>query len=231
MPNDAKTILLAGASRGLGLGLAAEYLSRGWQVIATARTPEKADGLAKLRAEYADRLTVLPLDVAAPESVKALAGTLDGRTLDVLFVVAGISTNGKVPAHTVGAEDVALEFTTNSIAPIALAEALQGNLAPDSPVVFMTSILGSIGSNAGGGMELYRASKAALNMLATCYALRHKAQPVVLMHPGWVRTELGGADAPVDVPTSVRGMADVIGTRVGKGGVAYLDYRGTALPW
>ncbi len=228
MPDTAKTILLAGASRGLGLGLTQEYLSRGWQVIATARTPDKADGLANLAC---DRLTVEQLDVSDPASVGALGEKLGGRTLDVLFVVAGISTNSQVPAHEVGHADVAKEFITNTTGPIALAEALQATLAPDATVAFMTSILGSVGSNAGGGMELYRASKAALNMLASCYALRHKGTPVVLMHPGWVRTELGGANAPVDVPTSARGMADVIARHESKAGISYVDYQGAKLPW
>ncbi len=228
MSQTAKTILLAGASRGLGLGLTEEYLSRGWHVIATARTPATAEGLTKLRR---DALTVEQLDVADPASISALAGRLGGRKLDVLFVVAGISTNSQVPAHQVGHEDVAKEFITNTTGPIALAEALQANLAPDATVAFMTSILGSIGSNAGGGMELYRASKAALNMLASCYAVRHKGTPVLLLHPGWVRTELGGANAPVDVPTSVRGLADVIAKQEGRAGIAYLDYTGARLPW
>ena len=231
MPQTAKTILLAGASRGLGLGLVQEYLARGWNVIATARTPDKAGDLAKLHAEHGDRLTVEELDVADTASVHALASRLGSRTLDVLFVVAGISTNSQVPAHQVGQDDVAKEFITNATGPIALAEALQARLAPDATVAFMTSILGSVASNAGGGMELYRASKAALNMLGSCYALRHKGTPVLLLHPGWVRTELGGANAPVDVPTSVRGLADVIANQDGKAGIAYLDYQGNKLPW
>ena len=128
-------------------------------------------------------------------------------------------------------EYIAREFMTNSTSPIALAEALQASLAPDATVAFMTSILGSIGSNDFGTWELYRASKAALNMLATCYAVRHKSTPVLLLHPGWVRTEMGGPNAPLDVPTSVRGLADVIDKQAGRPGVAYLDYAGARLPW
>ena len=228
MPEHPKTILLAGASRGLGLGLTEEYLNRGWQVIATARHPDQAHGLTRLRH---DRLTVEQLDVADPASVRALAGRLGGRTLDVLFVVAGMSGNSQVPIHEISQEDVAREFITNSTSPIALAEALQASLAPDATVAFMTSVLGSIGSNDSGTWELYRASKAALNMLATCYAVRHKSTPVLLLHPGWVRTEMGGPNAPLDVPTSVRGLADVIDTQAGRAGVAYLDYAGARLPW
>ncbi len=231
MPATDRTILLAGASRGLGLGLAAEYLGDGWQVIATARAPERAEGLAKLAAQHPGQLTILPLDVADAASVAALPAQLAGRKLDVLFVVAGISTSSNVPAHQAAQADVAREFITNATGPIALAEALDANLAPQHTVAFMTSILGSIASNAGGGMELYRASKAALNMLASCYALRHKAAPVLLIHPGWVRTELGGPNAPVDVATSVRGMAKLIAEHGKKAGLAYLDYQGNRLPW
>jgi NAD(P)-dependent dehydrogenase (short-subunit alcohol dehydrogenase family) len=226
----AQTILLAGASRGLGLGLAQEYLGRGWQVIATARDPA-APGLSALKAAHPDALTVETLDIADPASVTALATRLAARTLDVLFVVAGISGNSDAPIHAVGQDAVAHEFVTNATAPLCLAEALAPSLAPKAAVVFMTSILGSIASNAGGGMELYRATKAALNMLASCYALRHRATPVLLLHPGWVRTALGGHRAPVDVETSVRGLADVIAAHGAKPGIAYLDYQGTRLPW
>jgi NAD(P)-dependent dehydrogenase (short-subunit alcohol dehydrogenase family) len=225
------TILLAGASRGLGLGLAGEYLSRGWHVIATARTPGNATGLAELKAKYPEHLTVETLDVADLESVHALAGRVAATHLDVLFVVAGISGHGAKPVHQVPHAEVAQEFITNATSPIALAEALHASLTPQTTIAFMTSILGSIGSNAGGGMELYRATKAALNMLASCYALRHKASAVLLLHPGWVRTELGGEGAPLDVATSARGLADVIAWHGVRPGIAYLDYQGNKLPW
>ena len=231
MPDTRKTILLAGASRGLGLGLAGEYLRQGWTVIATARTPDKADGLARLAAEHGTRLQIEQLDVADTHSAASLASRLAGHTLDVLFVVAGINNHAKVPVHDVSQNEVAREFITNATSPIALAEALQPLLAPKATIAFMTSVLGSIGSNAGGGMELYRASKAALNMLASCYALRHKGTPVLLLHPGWVRTEMGGENAPVDVPTSVAGLVSVVAANAGRSGVAYLDYQGNRLPW
>jgi NAD(P)-dependent dehydrogenase (short-subunit alcohol dehydrogenase family) len=225
------TILLAGASRGLGLGLASEYLGRGWHVIATARTPDTATGLAQLKAKYPDHLIVETLDVADPASAQALAERLATTTLDVLFVVAGVSGHSGKPVHQVPHAEIAHEFITNATSPIALAEALHASLTPQTTIAFMTSILGSIGSNAGGGMELYRATKAALNMLASCYALRHKASAVLLLHPGWVRTELGGEAAPLDVATSVRGLADVVAWHGVKPGISYLDYQGNRLPW
>jgi len=229
--NRAGTILLAGASRGIGAGLAGEYLARGWRVIATARETGRASALSDLQAQHGERLRIEALDVADEGSVASLAERLAGEVLDILFVVAGISQHSGVPVHEVPQKDVAREFITNSTAPVAVAEALGACLAPDATVAFMTSILGSIGSNAGGGMELYRATKSALNMLASCYALRHRATPVLLLHPGWVRTEMGGQNAPVDVATSVRGLADTIAAQGGKPGIAYLDYQGQELPW
>lgn len=231
MPDSPATILLAGASRGLGLGLAREYLGRGWSVIATAREPGKATGLAALHASNPGKLRIETLDVSDPASVTALATTLQGTTLDVIFIVAGMNAYATTPIHLVPAVDAAREFLTNAYAPPALAEALSGLAAPGATYVFMTSLLGSIASNAGGGMELYRASKAALNMLGSCFALRHKASPVVLLHPGWVRTDMGGENAPLDVETSVRGQVEAIAARAGKPGLAYVDYRGQTLPW
>lgn len=225
------TILLAGASRGLGLGLAGRYLADGWSVIATARRPDAAAGLARLQEQHPERLRIEALDIASSESAARLAQRLTGTTLNVLFVVAGISEHSGLPIHEVPPAAVGHEFVTNATAPIALAEALQSNLAPQACVVFMTSRMGSIAGNQSGGMELYRGTKAALNMFASCYALRHTDTPVLLLHPGWVRTELGGAQAPLDVDTSVQGLAEVVAEHGRRPGVAYLDYQGKTLPW
>ena len=228
---EPKTILLAGANRGLGLGLAREYLAQGWQVVATARDPDAASELTALRAAQGDKLAIEQLDVADPGSVSALAGRMGGRRLEVLFVVAGMSGHVGKPIHEVPQADVAREFLVNASSPVALAEALEPALAPGGTVAFMTSSLGSIAGNNSGGHELYRGTKAALNMLATSYALRHAGRPVLLLHPGWVRTDMGGPSAPLDVQTSVKGLADVIARRAGHAGVAYLDYQGHTLPW
>jgi NAD(P)-dependent dehydrogenase (short-subunit alcohol dehydrogenase family) len=224
------TILLAGATRGIGLGLVREFLGHGWQVIATARNPQKADALHDLQRTHTDRLDIETLDVADPASVKALATQLGPRKIDVLFVVAGISTQRDTPVQNIAPEAVAHEFITNATGPIALAETLLPCLIEGGAVAFMTSILGSIASNAGGGMDLYRASKAALNMLAVNFSIRQKHRPVLLLHPGWVRTEMGGSSAPVDVQTSVKGLYQQI-EAAKKPGIAYLDYQGQKLPW
>ncbi len=225
-----RTILLAGASRGLGLGLVSEFLGRGWHVVATMRNPGRAAELQRLQQAHQDRLTLETLDIADPASIKALATKLTAAKLDALFVVAGISTQRDTKLQDLPAAQIAEEFITNATAPVALAETMLGQVAPGGTIAFMTSILGSLASNAGGGLDIYRASKAALNMLAMNFSLRHKDRPVRLIHPGWVRTDMGGANAPVDVATSVRGMADEI-ERDTRPGLAYLDYQGQKLPW
>jgi NAD(P)-dependent dehydrogenase (short-subunit alcohol dehydrogenase family) len=227
---DTGTILLAGASRGLGLGLARAYLEQGWQVIATARDPA-APGLSALAGAHPGRLRVEKLDITLADDTRALASALAGTTLDVIFVVAGMHIEQDTPIADVPPEAAAVEFMTNAIGPVALGDRLAGLAAPGATFVFMTSILGSIASNAGGTVDLYRATKAALNMLGSCFALRHRENPVVLLHPGWVRTEMGGQAAPLDIETSVRGMVSVVADRRGKPGLVYLDYLGKTLPW
>jgi NAD(P)-dependent dehydrogenase (short-subunit alcohol dehydrogenase family) len=227
---DTNTILILGASRGLGLGLARDYLARGWHVVATARTPATATELADLASANPGRLRIEAMDIAAAGAGQALAQTLNGTPLDVLFVVAGQSSESHAKIHEVTAEAAAAEFVTNAWAPPVVAEALAGLLKPGGTVVFMTSILGSL-TLTKGTPELYSASKAALNMLGIAFAHRHKDNSVVLMHPGWVRTDMGGPGAPLDVPTSARGMADTIAGLSGKPGVHYVDYQDKGLPW
>ena len=228
MSVESGTILLTGASRGLGLGLAAEYLKRGWQVIATARDPHGSKGLKELADKHGARLRIEAADVAAPEAGARLAEALSGSKLDVIFVVAGQNKGGWGAAFEVAPDVAASQFMVNSYAPPAVAEALLVLLKPGGTVVFMTSGLGSL-ARASGMAELYSATKAALNMLGIGFARRHPDLRVILMHPGWVKTDMGGPNAPLDLETSVTGMADVIAKA--SEGLAYLDYTGATIPW
>jgi NAD(P)-dependent dehydrogenase (short-subunit alcohol dehydrogenase family) len=229
MAND-RTILLLGASRGLGLGLVHEYLSQGWHVVATARDPHKATDLAAFGKTYPDQMRLEELDVVAERAGKALAHRLAGTLADIVFVVAGQHSQDGKPIHDVSAAAAAAEFVTNSWAPPTVAEALSGLIKPGGTYVFMTSVLGSL-ARTSGAPELYSASKAALNMLGIAFSKRHPTETVVLMHPGWVRTDMGGQSAPLDVPTSAKGMAETIAVLAGKPGVHYVDYQGKTLPW
>jgi len=222
-----RTALLVGASRGLGLGLARAYLARGWRVIATAR----ADDAALRALGPRDRLVIEHVDIADRSAVSALRARLGQERIDLLFVVAGISGPIEEPIHAIAPEVVARVYLTNAYYPLCCAEAFADRLAPQGTIAFMSSFLGSIASNEDAGWETYRASKAALNMLAHNFAVRHPGHCVLSISPGWVRTDMGGPEAPLDVDTSVNAVADVIEARRGQTGHAYVHYDGHELPW
>lgn len=223
-----KNALIVGASRGLGLGLVETFLARGWHVTATQRTA--GPGLAALASEA---LRVETVDIDDDAAVTALHGRLSGESFDLVFVVAGVATQAHDPAHAVPRSIAAEVYLTNAISPVRLAEAFRGSVRPGGVLAFMSSVLGSVALNESGGWETYRASKAALNTLVRSFEIRHRSADlgVVLMHPGWVRTEMGGAEADLDVETSVTGMADVLEGRLGQDGCVYLDYAGQTLAW
>jgi NAD(P)-dependent dehydrogenase (short-subunit alcohol dehydrogenase family) len=226
-----KNALIIGGSRGIGLGLVREHLSRGWQVTATVRTASPE--LEELRQAAADRLAIETLDIVQPAQAAALATRLKGQKYDLLFLNAGMMAGRGVGIGEVPDADIATIFLTNAISPIRVADALLSTVAPGGMVAFMSSILGSIGTNDDGRAELYRASKAALNSLIRSFRARHSAQDftVLALHPGVVRTSMGGPGAPLDVETSVRGVADVIAARWGSGGQAFVDYQNRVIPW
>lgn len=225
-----KTALVIGASRGLGLGLVKQLHAEGWQVIATVRDPQRAEALAALGDV---RLETLDLGDAA--SVDALAQRLADTQLDLLFVNAGISGPREATANSVSLEDLGTLFMTNSVAPIRLAERLLPLMAPRNGVItFMSSIMGSIELGPELGMPLYGASKAALNHLTRNFVAglgEDSGLTVLSMHPGWVRTAMGGDEAPLDVETSCRGMVEQVTRAAGQGGHRFIDYQGQALPW
>ena len=225
-----RALIIAG-SRGLGLGLVREHLDRGWDVTTTARGD--APALQALAARAAGRLRVERLDINRPEEAHALAATLAGSSYDLLFLNAGIMAGRGVPLAAVPDADIAALFLTNAISPIRVADALAGLVAPGGMIAFMSSILGSIGPNDDGRAELYRASKAALNSLVRSFRVRLGRPDVTILalHPGVVRTSMGGPSAPLDIETSVRGVADVIAARRGTGGTAFVDYRNEVIPW
>lgn len=226
-----RNALIVGGSRGLGLGLVREHLGRGWRVTATVRT--RSVELDELRQGSAGRLAVEALDVTDPGQAAVLAQRLGGQTFDLLFLNAGMMAGRGVSLGEVPDSDIVSIFLTNAIGPIRVADALLGSVAPGGTIAFMSSILGSIGTNDDGRAELYRASKAALNSLVRSFRARHAQAnfTVLAIHPGVVRTSMGGPSAPLDVETSVRSVADVIAARRGTGGQAFVDYRNEIIPW
>lgn len=224
-----RNALIIGASRGIGLGLAGEFLSRGWRVTATQRTASP-----ELDAKRSDpRLSIANVDITNPGEVGALAGALAGQKFDLLFLNAGIMAARGQPIGDVAEAEIMHVLLTNAVAPVRAADKLIGLVAPSGTIAFMTSILGSIANNLDGRMELYRASKAALNSLSRSFAARHAAEgfTVLSLHPGVVRTSMGGPSAPLDIPTSVRGLADVLERRHGSKTHVFVDYQDRTIPW
>ena len=225
-----KTALIAGASRGLGLGLAEELLKRGWRVIATERGASK---LAALAETHPAKLEIERLDTTKPDEIAALAKRLAGRRLDLLFVNAGVAGPPSERIGAVSTGEFARILVTNTLSPLRIIEALADRVPAGGVIGAMSSELGSIGRVASPGWEVYRASKAGLNILLAAFAARDPddARSYVAMAPGWVRTDMGGPHARLDVATSMRGVADVLEARAGKRGIAYLNHKGETLPW
>ena len=216
------TALIIGASRGLGLGLVRELAGRGWTVTGTVRA-----GADRTAVEAAGGTAALA-DVTDTASVAALPDA----PLDLLFVNAGVSEPPHGDAAKATAEEMGHLFMTNAIAPVAAARALLGRVKEDGVLAFMTSRMGSVADNTGGDMEMYRASKAALNSLTrSLVAKLDRPLAVLSLHPGWVRTDMGGGSAPLDVETSTRGLVDTILAHRGEPGSAFYDYSGKVLPW
>ncbi|MFV3305035.1 SDR family oxidoreductase [Pseudomonas sp. NY15181] len=223
-----KSALIIGASRGLGLGLVRELLDRGWDVTATVRDVVHPGELANLPVR------VEPLLLDDVHSQDRLAEALAGSHFSLVFINAGIYGPAHQSAIDASLADVGQLFMVNAVAPLRLAERLLPRLDGERGVLaFMTSELGSVAGNESGGMALYRASKAALNSLTRSFVaeLGETGITVLNLHPGWVRTDMGGEAAPLDVPTSVKGLADQVETHAGRGGQFYLDYQGTTIDW
>lgn len=227
-----KKALIVGGSRGLGLGLVGEHLKRGWHVTTTIRTvaPE-LDALARATG---DRLVVARADINRPEEVADLAGRLAGQGFELLFLNAGMMAGRGTALVDVADADIAQIFMTNAISPVRVADRLVGLVKAGGTVAFMSSILGSVSTNDDGRAELYRASKAALNSLILSFRARHKERgdlTILALHPGVVRTSMGGPSAPLDIATSVTGVTAVLERRAGQGGTAFVDYKDEIIPW
>ncbi|MEU9497671.1 SDR family NAD(P)-dependent oxidoreductase [Streptomyces sp. NPDC048196] len=225
--------LIVGASRGLGHAMAAEFLDRGWSVIGTVRDTSARTPLHELADRAEGRVTIEHLDINEPDHLAPLHERLAERELDLLFVNAGTTNNERTPIGAVTTADFVEVMITNALSPMRVIEALEDLVSPTGLVGAMSSGQGSITNNTTAGREVYRGSKAALNMFMRSFAIRQAEtqRAVVLMAPGWIRTALGGPDAPFTVEESVPLLVDVLLSQRGTPGLAYLDRSGRTVPW
>ena len=224
------SILVVGASRGLGLGLVAEHLKRGFDVIATVRKPADEAPLKALAG--AERLTIHHADVTSDADIARLAADLPA-TLDIVFINAGVSGPKSVTGAT--ADELNAVMQTNVFGPIRLAHALAGHVREQTGILaLMSSAMGSIAENQSGSAEVYRATKTAQNSFARSLWLtkaRARGVTVLSVHPGWVKTDMGGQGADIDVETSVIGMADQLVAQAGAHAHRFIDYSGRDIAW
>lgn len=228
-----RTLLLIGASRGLGHAMAAEFLKHGWNVVGTVRG-ESRTLLHDLADKHDGRVEIETLDICDPDQLAALRGRLSGRVFDMLFVNAG--TANRDPNQTIGAvstDEFVHLMVTNALSPMRVIERLEPYVSATGLIGVMSSGQGSIANNESGQRELYRGTKAALNMFMRSFAARQAGTPraMVVMAPGWVRTALGGPDAKLSIEESIPSLVTVLLAKQETPGLQYLDYLGRTVPW
>src|ERR1700733_10235769 len=226
-----KQLLLIGASRGLGFALAEEYLKRGWDVVATERD-RTTSKLRNLSGASDGRLEIETVDIDYPDQVATLRARVASRKFDMLFVNAGVTNDGGKTIPEVLTDEFIRVMITNALSPMRVIEALQDLVLPGGTIGVMSSGRGSVANNDNGQEEVYRSSKAALNLFRRGSAPRHADDPrtLLLMAPGWVRTDMGGPQARLSIEESIPNLANTMDAQAGKAGLQYLDYLGRTVP-
>ena len=228
------TVLITGANRGIGLENTRTFVTRGIHVFAAVRSPKEADDLKALAEGNPGLITVLGYDAVNPDAPAQLKAAVGDTPIDLLLANAGAMGGSKQTFGAVDVEDVIQLVRINSLAPLKLAEAFADNVARSDRklIAFQSSLMGSIGDSSGG-YYAYRVSKAALNMVAKGVAndLKSRGIIVVTMHPGWVKTRMGGAGAPLTVEQSVAGQQRLLDRLIMKDSGHFFNYDGKELPW
>lgn len=227
------TALVVGASRGLGHAIATELFDRGWHVIGTVRDTAARTPLHDLADRSGGRVEIEHLDITEPDQLPPLRERLAHRRLDVLFINAGTTNNPQTPIGEVSTADFVDVMVTNALSPMRVVEVLRDLVPPDGLIGAMSSGQGSIANNTAGSREVYRGSKAALNMFMRSFAARpaETERALVVIAPGWIRTALGGPDAPFTMEETVPLVVDVLLAKRGKPGLEFLDRNGETVPW
>ena len=225
------TLLVAGANRGIGLEFVRQYAADGWEVVAGCRRPDEATEL-KAMAD-GGRVTVHAVDTAQATEVASFKAAVGDRPLDLVIANAGVYGGHDQGLGEVDFDAMAHTLAVNTLGPVRIAEAFAANLPRGGKLVAITSQMGSIADNDSGGHIAYRASKAGLNAAwrSVALALAPKGVTAVVMHPGWVATDMGGASAPTTPEQSVSGMRRVIDGLSDADAGSFRSFDGKVLPW
>ena len=229
------TILITGANRGIGLELVRQYAEADWRVYAGCRQPEAALGLNRTAAESSGKISVHPLDVSNAAHVGAMQAVLGQTPLDILLNNAGIYGQDDADFGNTDVDRWLETFLVNTIAPMKLMEALVENVAASERRIMatMSSKMGSMADNGSGGSYVYRSSKAALNavMKSVSVDLQRRGIIGVILHPGWVKTDMGGPNAEITTEESVARLRGILGRVTQDDSGSFFDIDGTLIPW
>lgn len=230
-----KQVIISGSNRGIGLELVRAYLTRpDWHIHACCREPERADDLRQLVTSHLGRITLHKVDVTDQASLDALINRLEGRAIDLLINNAGILGGSRQSLEEMDYDAWAEVLAVNTIAPMRVTQSLLPNLraADGARIVTISSQLGAL-SYQSKGRYAYRSSKAAVNMVMKQMADELKPEGILCMlfHPGWVQTDMGGAEADITPQDSARQMADVIDCLTIKDTGSFLNWTGKPHDW
>ncbi|MGJ0535112.1 MAG: SDR family oxidoreductase [Methylocystis sp.] len=229
------TLLITGANRGLGLEFVKQYAAAGWRVLACCRMPATAENLQALSDASQGRVTLHALDVADLSDIDALAQQLHGTPIDLLINNAGIYPDRHSGFGQTDYDAWVLAFLVNTMAPMKMAEAFVGNLdlGQGKTIATVSSKMGSLDDNTSGDAYLYRSSKAAVNMVVKSLSLDLAPRGIraVVLHPGWVQTDMGGPNALISGETSIAGMRKVLDRLTAEDSGRFIGFDGTEIPW
>ena len=232
---NARTTLITGANRGLGLEFARQYAADGWKVYAACRDPDDAQELAQLAAQSGGAIRVLALEVTDTASIRAAAQSLAGEAIDVLINNAGVGSPKKQRLGSLDYVAWARVLDVNTLGPMRVVEAFLDSVAKggDRKIVTLTSAMGSIADNGSGGSYAYRSSKAAVNIVIKSLSidLAPRGITCVVVHPGWVRTDMGGPDGKLTPTQSVTALRKLIAGLQPEDTGRFFNYDGKTYPW
>ena len=229
------SVFITGTNRGIGLALTHQYLTEGWQVYATARQPELSEDLQQLAGQYPKQLSLYALDVANATQRQQIAHELKGIPLDILINNAGIYGQNDAYFGNTDEEKWLDALRINTIAPMKIMELLAENIALSEKKIIasMSSKMGSMDDNGSGGSYVYRSTKAALNAIMVSAASDLKATGIsaVILHPGWVRTDMGGPNGEINTQQSAQRLRAILDTVTLENSGDFYDIDGSIIPW